>query len=71
MIIEKLDFKNNDLSMKGNGKWIKLANKEITFFDAVFQSNNFGSSLKNLRVSWDYQRRKAVFKIYWSVERIA
>ena len=48
MIIEKLDFKNNDLSMKGNGKWIKLANKEITFFDAVFQSNNFGSSLKNL-----------------------
>jgi uncharacterized protein YhdP len=48
MMIENIGFKNNDLSMKGNGKWIKSADKEITFFDAVFKSNNFGSSLKNL-----------------------
>jgi len=34
--------------MKGNGKWIKLSNKQITFFDADFQSDNFGSSLKYL-----------------------
>ena len=48
MMIERLNFKNNDLSMKGNGKWIKSSDKQITFFDAVFQSNNFGSSLKYL-----------------------
>ena len=48
MMIERLDFKNNDLSMKGNGKWIKSSDKQITFFDADFQSNNFGSSLKYL-----------------------
>ena len=45
MIIEKLDFKNNNLSMEGNGKWIKSSDKENSFFDAVFESNNFGSSL--------------------------
>ena len=48
MMIENIGFKNNDLSMKGNGKWIKSADKEITFFDAVFKSNNFGSSLEYL-----------------------
>jgi len=48
MTIDRLEFKNNDLSMKGNGKWIKLSNKQITFFDADFQSDNFGSSLKYL-----------------------
>ena len=48
MVIERFDFKNNDLSMKGNGKWIKSSDKQITFFDSDFQSNNFGSSLKYL-----------------------
>jgi len=48
MIIEKLGFKNNDLSMNGNGKWIKSSGKQITFFDTVFQSNDFGNSLKYL-----------------------
>ena len=48
MMIENIGFKNNDLSMKGNGKWIKSADKEITFFDAVFKSDNFGSSLEYL-----------------------
>ena len=48
MIIDRLDFKNNDLNMKGNGKWIKSSDKQITFFDADFQSDNFGSSLKYL-----------------------
>ena len=48
MIIEELGFKSDNLSMKGNGKWIKLANKQITFFDAEFQSDNFGSSLEYL-----------------------
>ena len=57
--------------MKGNGKWIKSADKEITFFDAVFKSNNFGSSLKNLGYPGIIKEGKSVFKIYWSVERIA
>ncbi|MDG2106228.1 MAG: AsmA-like C-terminal region-containing protein [Gammaproteobacteria bacterium] len=48
MMIDRFDFKNNDLSMKGNGKWIKSSDKKITFFDADFQSDNFGSSLKYL-----------------------
>jgi len=48
MIIERLNFKNKDLSMKGNGKWIKSSDEQITFFDTVFQSNNFGNSLKYL-----------------------
>ena len=46
MIIERFDFKNTDLSMKGNGKWIQKTKNQITFFDAEFKSNNFGSSLE-------------------------
>jgi len=51
MIIERLDFKNHNLSMKGNGKWINKSGKQITFFDAAFQSNNFGDSLNYLGYS--------------------
>ena len=46
MIIERFDFKNSDLSMESNGKWIQNTQNQITFLDAVFKSNNFGSSLE-------------------------
>ncbi len=48
MIIERLNFKNHNLNMQGNGKWINKSDKQITFFDATFNSNNFGSSLEGL-----------------------
>ena len=37
MMIERFDFKNNDLSMKGNGKWIKSADKKLPFLMQIFK----------------------------------
>ena len=34
--------------MESNGKWIQNTKDQITFLDAVFKSNNFGSSLEYL-----------------------
>ena len=48
MIIERFDFKNSDLTMESNGKWIQNTKDQITFLEAVFKSNNFGSSLEYL-----------------------
>ena len=51
MVIERLSFDNNHLSMLGTGKWINSSNGQLTFFDASFSSGNFGTSLGNLGYS--------------------
>jgi uncharacterized protein YhdP len=48
MLIDQLDFANNDLVMTGNGRWLNNKDGQITLFDAEFKSNNFGKSLNTL-----------------------
>ena len=51
VVLENFSFTNNNLSMEGNGKWIVSADKEMTFFDARFKSDNFGTALNSLGFS--------------------
>ena len=51
VILENFSFTNNHLSMEGNGKWIVSDDKEITFFDTRFKSDNFGTALNSLGFS--------------------
>jgi len=51
VVLENFSFINNDLSMEGNGKWVVSDDKEITFFDARFKSDNFGAALNSLGFS--------------------
>ena len=48
MIIENISFANQDLTMNGQGKWVKTENGQATFFDGNFNSDNFGKSLDRL-----------------------
>ena len=48
MMIETFNFENNHLQMVGTGKWIDGSNGQLTFFDASFYSDNFGTSLNSL-----------------------
>ena len=51
MMIETFNFENNHLQMVGTGKWIDGSNGQLTFFDASFYSDNFGTSLNSLGYS--------------------
>ena len=51
VVLENFSFTNNHLSMEGNGKWIVSDDKEMTFFDARFKSDNFGTALNSLGFS--------------------
>ena len=51
VVLENFSFTNNHLSMEGNGKWVVSDDKEITFFDARFKSDNFGTALNSLGFS--------------------
>lgn len=51
VVLENFSFTNNHLSMEGNGKWIVSDDKEMTFFDTHFKSDNFGTALNSLGFS--------------------
>lgn len=45
MLIDKISFANEYLTMDGQGKWIDNTAGQMTFFDGNFNSTNFGKSL--------------------------
>lgn len=51
LTIDNFSFTNNHLSMQGTGKWVETNDKQRTFFDTKFTSNNFGTALNSLGYS--------------------